>query len=101
MGLEVDLGDNGEMRVHFPSGKGKGHDIFLPISMEGMRVLKRLLMDHKRNPFAKLGEPGAPTQHQIKLYLAPERAKSAVKAVAKPSKMLEGLNFDDLDLNLE
>lgn len=103
--LEVELSDDGEMRVHIPgSSRGKGHDVYIPMTLPGVRVLNRLLQQRKGNEDSRIGEPGAPSNHVIKMWLAQEKAKvpkgppSPGRAMA--AKLKKPDPFADLNLDL-
>lgn len=101
--LEVELSETGDMRVRIPGSKnGRGHDVYIPISVEGMRILKRLLMERKGQDNVRLGEPGAPTEHTIKMWLAEEKRRNPVgeRRTAAPVKKKEDNLLIDLDLDL-
>lgn len=109
MGLEIILDDDGDMRVHIPGSSGRGHDVYIPLTLEGVRVLKKLLMERKSFEHAKIGEPGSPTNHQIKMWLAREKQtmpkgqptiREKVKERIEKRKVSLDLNIDIGDIQL-
>lgn len=108
--LEVELSDTGEMRVRVPgTGEGRGHDLYIPITVEGLRVLKRLLIERKSEGDGRIGTAKAPTEHQIKMWLAAEKAAvpkgklnvaKEVKAEIARRTILDDLDLGDLDIKL-
>jgi hypothetical protein len=78
MSLLIHLRSDGNIGVTVPPSKegGLSHEILVPITLEGVRVLKRLLFIRESQPEATIGQFGAPTRLMIEKWLAEEKEEA-------------------------
>lgn len=83
MSLSISLARNGGFHVFIPSdvlADGAGHRVFIPLSIDGLKVLRKLLQDRERAVKEKIGHDSHPTQAQIQAFLVALRTQQSLDA---------------------
>lgn len=83
----------GEMHAEIPSPSGGTQSILIPMTLDGVRILKRILSAQPHHAHGKkLGTESEPTQALINEWLKAERQRNLAKEVEK---------IEDLELEIE
>lgn len=74
---------------------GGTHSVAVPFTMEGMKIIRKVLMARQREADRRIGNTSSPTQDMVEKWLSEERRQLAVKPL-----VIEGLDLSGIDLDL-
>ncbi len=72
--VSIDIGKGQTLQCMIPSRTGASHVVEIPMTVDGLRVLHRILTARKGERNSTLGMEGSPTQAIIRKWLAENRA---------------------------
>lgn len=102
--MEINLNPNGELTLTIPgrTSEARPHNVILPISVEGVRVLHQILQADRRERLAgnapRFATPASPTQEMVRKYLQTHAPKVEVRTVARKAMKVE-LDLSSLELD--
>lgn len=74
--------------------EGRSHVLEIPLTVGGLKALRKLLQNREHAADRRLATPASPTQQMVQEWLAEERRISATKP------LFEGLDLSSIDLDL-
>lgn len=76
---QISLHTSGDLLLQVPNG----HAVRVPMSLDGLRIIRRILQSRQRDREAKIARPAAPTQYMVDAWLksANEAAKLEVDEI--------------------
>lgn len=98
----ISLDELGRLSLFLPGVKAEGHHVTIPLTLDGLKVIRKILQERKKTPKATIGMNGSPTQEMVQAFLRDQRAlqgfekKEEVKAKVK--KTIPGLDLSTLTL---
>lgn len=71
MKCTVSLSPSGNIQLEIPSvlAAGRSHVVEIPLSLNGISLLKKILLDRKADPQSSLGKLSSPVASQVHEYL--------------------------------
>jgi len=83
----------GDIIAQIPSPSGGEQSVTIPLTLEGLRILKRILSAEPHREFGtRLGTPAEPTQALVNAWLRSERQRTLATEVS---------DVEDLELEIE
>lgn len=99
MTLSVRLGPNGNMEVHLPSENSpRGSHVQIPLTLDGLRLLRTILIERQRDSIHRVGRANTPTQQMVHQWLAQAKAEARAQAQVRAAEAVEDL-VPGLDLS--
>jgi hypothetical protein len=99
MTLSVRLGPSGTMEVHLPSENSpRGSHVQIPLTLDGLRLLRHILIERQRDHIHRVGRANTPTQQMVHQWLAQAKAEARETAKVEASRNIEAL-VPGLDLS--
>ena len=102
--MNIYIGANGNFRLDIPSRTGGKHTVSIPQSLDGLRLLRKILMEADATPEPTIGMAAHPTQAQVDAWLKADAA-AKLKASAERQAVAErefkertGLSLEELGL---
>jgi hypothetical protein len=94
--LTISLGPEAQLIVTVPSPMSAlTHDIAIPLSVGGLRLLVKLLSERRKADDLRIGTQASPIQEQIDHWLRMDRAETRAKPVLADLELtLEDINLD-------
>lgn len=74
---------------------GGTHLVQIPFSLEGMKIIRKVLMARQKEADRRIGNASSPTQAMVESWLATERRLAREKPL-----VIEGLDLSGIDLDL-
>lgn len=101
MNPTISLTPSGDISLTIPSNHVEGaHSVTIPLSIPGLKLLKKILTERQRSPSARISEPASPVQAQVNAWLAQERLDRMREAEEeKKKKLIAELDITGLDLS--
>ena len=96
----ITLAPSGQLCLEMPSilAPGRTHYVEIPLTLAGLSLIKRTLMERKNDPTPSIGKRSAPVTADIQKYLAGQ-AKETRVSQAQGSKFSQSF-LDSLDIDL-
>lgn len=89
MKCSLSLSPSGDLLLSIPSPTGEAQTVLVPFSVEGLRVIRKVLLARESEPDQRLGHWSEPTQSMVEAFLRNERETKAKSFVDKYDIQLE------------
>lgn len=96
MNPTISLATSGNFALTIPSSSSTlTHTVEIPPTLDGLRILRKILSARSSTPSARIGEDASPIREQVRLWLLEERQQ---RVLPKPEFDISSLDLSSLDL---
>lgn len=97
--ITISLGPNGGFRCFIPSmTKEGGHHVNIPLSTDGLKALRKLLIQREQAIKATIGQDASPTQQMIEQWLRQMQIDREASASAKIKEIVPEVDLSDITI---
>lgn len=96
------LAPSGAIAVEIPSvlAEGRSHTVEIPLTLAGLSLLKKVLVDRQRQARPTVGMMASPVASDIARFMAQRDREDRANAKANAQAVTEKYKLEDIDLEL-
>ncbi len=94
---EIALAPSGKLALTIPSASGSSHTVEIPLTLDGLNLIKKTLLARQSEPVTTIGSAASPIAYEINKFLqnkAKERAQKVQEKAALADDLLDLLNIE-------
>ena len=92
-----------QVEIHSILAEGRSHHVEVPLTLAGLSILKKILVDRQRaarNEPPTIGSMGSPTAWQINKFLQDREREERVAVKKTAETLIQKIGLDDIELEL-
>lgn len=96
--MDISVAADGRFALRVPTSDGKNyHTVFIPVTLNGVYLLREMLTRNQLRDGEKIGDPLAPTQALVDQWLKVDRVAKEEEEAAEAAKIKAELQARGLD----